>query len=276
MKIQFTKMQGIGNDFVVIDAISQQINLSAADARKIADRHYGVGCDQILLVEKPLGSQADFRYRILNADGSEVGQCGNGVRCFARFVVDKGMTNERKFVVETIAGVMVPQVLESGLVQVDMGVPILAPADIPLLATEQQSLYSFELEGEVYPLGGVSMGNPHGVLIVEDLKAAPVLTLGPKLEAHHAFPENANIGFMQVISRSAVLLRVFERGAGETLACGSGACAAVVSGILQGLLDSTVAVELPGGILNIEWQGGDTPVMMTGPAETVFEGILEL
>ncbi len=276
MQIQFTKMQGIGNDFVVIDAINQPVSLTPEQARRIADRHFGVGCDQILLVEPPRNQDVAFRYRILNADGSEVAQCGNGARCFARFVRDKGLTDRDEFLVETQDGLMILSIQPDGQVRVNMGAPRLAPADIPFRAEAQAVTYPLEVDGETLTVGVVSMGNPHAVLRVPDVAAAPVTTLGPRIEHHPRFPQRTNVGFMEVVDAGRLRLRVWERGAGETLACGSGACAAVVSGRLQGLLGERVAVDLPGGQLIIEWQGGDAPVYLTGPATTVFEGSLEL
>lgn len=276
MKLQFTKMQGIGNDFVVIDAINQSLTMNPALARKIADRRYGIGCDQILLVEHPHSEDAQFRYRILNADGSEVGQCGNGARCFARFVQEKGLTDLTSIPVETIAGKMVLHLQENGDVTVDMGTPVLTPGDIPFNAPQRQSTYPLKVAGEIHHIGAVSMGNPHAVLTVEDVLTAPVEELGQAIESHEDFPERVNVGFMQIVSPDHIKLRVFERGAGETLACGSGACAAVVSGIVQGVLEEKVRVELPGGQLMVKWAEADAPVMLTGPAETVFEGTIEI
>jgi diaminopimelate epimerase len=276
MELKFTKMQGIGNDFVVIDAINQSVELTPDLARRIADRRYGIGCDQILVVEPPVSDHVAFRYRIINADGSEVGQCGNGARCFARFVRDKGLIDVDEFAVETASGVLVPRLLENGLVQVDMGQPEFEPAAIPFVANAVAPAYALEVNGETLTVGTVSMGNPHVVLKVGNIDAAPVDTIGPALEQHPRFPERVNVGFMQIVSPRHIRLRVFERGAGETLACGSGACAAVVVGQTWGKLDSQVEVDLPGGQLMIERQSATAPVLMTGPAETVFEGIIEL
>ncbi len=276
MIIQFTKMHGLGNDFVVIDGISQSVSLNCAQIRFIADRHFGIGCDQLLLVEKPVSDNADFKYRIFNADGSEVAQCGNGARCFARFVRDKKLTDKDEIRVDTDAGQLVLQLQEDGLVTVNMGIPRHAPAQIPLQASSEEKLYRLNIADEDVSFGAVSMGNPHAVLTVADVEVAPVNELGAKLESHPFFPQRANIGFMQVVNRHTINLRVFERGAGETMACGSGACAAVVIGIEQGLLDENVSVTLPGGQLNIRWQGRGTPVFMTGSAESVFEGWIDL
>jgi len=276
MELKFTKMQGIGNDFVVIDAINQSVELTPDLARRIADRRYGIGCDQILVVEPPVSDHVAFRYRIINADGSEVGQCGNGARCFARFVRDKGLIDVDEFAVETASWVLVPRLLENGLVQVDIGQPEFEPAAIPFVANAVAPAYALEVNGETLTVGTVSMGNPHVVLEVGNIDAAPVDTIGPALEQHPRFPERVNVGFMQIVSPRHIRLRVFERGAGETLACGSGACAAVVVGQTWGKLDSQVEVDLPGGQLMIERQSATAPVLMTGPAETVFEGIIEL
>lgn len=277
MLISFSKMHGLGNDFVVIDAINQAINLSGEQIRCIADRHFGVGCDQLLLVEKPVNANADFKYRIFNADGSEVAQCGNGARCFARFVSEKRLTDKREITVDTDAGQLILRLTEHGLVTVNMGVPRHSPAQIPLLASSEAKQYHADSTrcGAV-EFAALSMGNPHAVLQVDDVATAPVSTLGAELESHPLFPQRVNVGFMQVVSRSQIKLRVYERGAAETLACGSGACAAVVAGIELGLLDSRVHVALPGGELTIEWAGRGFPVMMTGPAISVFEGQIEL
>ena len=276
MRLKFTKMQGLGNDFVVIDAIRQKVHLTPEKIRFLADRHFGVGCDQVLLVESAHQAHADFRYRIFNADGSEVAQCGNGARCFARFVRDQGLSAKDEIQVDTDAGRLVLRHSDADQITVNMGVPRHAPAEIPLEAEEERYRYPVEVDGRTWSFGAVSMGNPHAVLLVDDVDSAPVDTLGPRLESHAAFPERVNVGFMQVQDAHNVRLRVFERGSGETLACGSGACAAVVVGIEQGLLLSPVKVELPGGKLSIAWQGRGFPVFMTGPAVKVFEGDIEL
>jgi diaminopimelate epimerase len=276
MKLNFTKMHGAGNDFVVFDGISQHVDLSAAQIRAIADRHFGVGCDQLLLVEKPTVAGADFRYRIFNADGGEVEQCGNGARCFVRFVVDKGLTDKSTILVETKSGLIQPRLENDGRVTVNMGAPRFAPAEIPFDAPARALTYELDVHGTPALISAVSMGNPHAVQIVQDVDAAPVASQGPVIEAHPRFPQRVNAGFMQIVDRNRIRLRVYERGAGETLACGTGACAAVAAGISRGLLDSRVEVETRGGSLTIEWQGESTPVMMTGPAETVFEGTLEI
>nr|WP_228370311.1 diaminopimelate epimerase [Methylococcus capsulatus] len=270
--MRFTKMQGLGNDFVVIDAIHQTVNLDEAALRRLADRHYGIGCDQILLVEPPASDEVDFRYRIFNADGGEVSQCGNGARCFARFVREKGLIDRDEIRVETAAGRMVLWLEAGGEVRVEMGVPRHAPAEVPLLADRERSVYTVNVEGVDWQFGAVSVGNPHAVITVADVDEAPVARVGTVLERHELFPERANIGFMQVLDLHHARLRVYERGTGETLACGSGACAAAVVGILQGTLESPVRIDLPGGTLRIGWQGRGTPVYLSGPAVTVFEG----
>jgi len=276
MLVRFTKMHGLGNDFVVIDAISQRIRLTPEQVRALADRHRGIGCDQLLLVEPPTRPEMDFRYRIYNADGSEVEHCGNGARCFARFVRDKKLVMRDRVAVETARGEAILNLREDLQVEVDMGAPELMPERIPFIADEKAAIYEVEGDGQTIELSAVSMGNPHGVLVVDNVDSAPVATLGPALERHSRFPNRANIGFMQILSRSEVRLRVFERGAGETQACGTGACAAVVAGRLRGLLDERVLVHLPGGDLEIAWAGEGEPVMMTGPATTVFEGQIYL
>ncbi len=276
MLINFTKMHGLGNDFVVIDAINQSIHLAPEQIRKWADRHFGVGFDQLLLVEKPVSENADFKYRIFNADGSEVSQCGNGARCFARFVRDKGLTPKDEIRVDTDAGQLVLRCDAAGLITVNMGIPQHLPNRIPLLMSEEAKLYRAEVNGVPVEFAAVSMGNPHAVIRVEDVRHAPVETIGAQLERHPLFPQRVNVGFMQVLSRREIHLRVYERGAAETLACGSGACAAVVAGIEQNLLDNKVGVSLPGGHLMIEWAGRGYPVFMSGPAVSVFEGQIQL
>ena len=276
MRLKFTKMHGQGNDFVVLDGVRQDVRLSAAQVRAIADRHFGVGCDQLLVVEKPASSANDFRYRILNADGGEVEQCGNGARCFARFVIDQGLTTRTQLLVETAGGVIRPKVEPSGQVTVDMGQPRFAPRDIPFDAPAQQDIYTLAIGGASVEISALSMGNPHAVQLVADVDRAPVATQGPLIENHPAFAQRVNAGYMQVLSRSHVLLRVWERGAGETLACGTGACAAVVAGIRRGLLDTQVRVTTRGGDLTIRWSTPNSPVMMTGDAVRVFEGVVEI
>ena len=278
MTLKFTKMHGIGNDFVVIDAISQTIRLTPQQIKQIADRHFGVGCDQLLLVEKPSGRfvNVDFRYRIFNADGGEVEQCGNGARCFVKFVHEKGLTNKTGIDVETARGVIFLQLQADGQVTVNMGAPRFTPEDIPFKADRIETSYTLDLGGISTNICAVSMGNPHAIQIVNDVDSAALETQGPLIESHARFPQRVNAGFMQIVDAQHIRLRVFERGSGETLACGSGACAAVVSGIRMGLLQSPVRVAMRGGELNIAWSGDDAPVWMTGPAQTVFEGEIDL
>lgn len=278
MKLRFTKMHGLGNDFVMIDAISQPVKITPDRARKIADRNFGVGCDQILIVEAPTIPDADFKYRIFNADGSEVENCGNGARCFAIFVRMRKLTGSHVIRAQTANGILVLNVVDKYSVKVDMGVPELQPTNIPFIAETEQVTYTLdipELRQQV-AIGAVSMGNPHAVVSVDDTLQYPVETVGPLIEKHARFPNRVNAGFMTVVDRSAIKLRVFERGSGETLACGTGACAAVVAGVLQGKLDNNVTVELPGGKLTIEWQGPGTHVFMTGPVATVFHGQMRI
>jgi diaminopimelate epimerase len=276
MRLRFTKMQGVGNDFVVVDAIGQTVSLDAAKVRRIADRHFGVGCDQLLLIEPPRSSGTDFYYRIFNADGEEVQHCGNGARCFLRYVRDKGLTHKREIRVETLSGVITPRLEADGQVTVDMGPPQFAPAKIPFTAEREAPTYLLDVGGQPVEISALSMGNPHAVQILDDVDRAPVATQGPLIERHPRFPERVNAGYMQVVDRHHIRLRVWERGAGETLACGTGACAAVVAGISRGLLESPVTVTTRGGDLTIAWGGPSRPVLMTGPAQTVFEGELEL
>ncbi len=283
MKIKFTKMHGAGNDFVVVDAIHQDIALTPAQWKFIADRRFGIGADQMLVVEKTVSEGIDFRYRIYNADGGEVEQCGNGARAFARFVSDKGLTTKRVIRVETMSGIIEPTLEDDGRVTVDMGAPVLAPEQVPFdpsgLGSKTEgddTLWPLDVDGKTTWISVVSMGNPHAVQIVADTEAAPVLTDGPLIERHVRFPKRVNAGFMQVVDRHNVNLRVFERGVGETLACGTGACAAVVAGIRRGLLDTPVAVQTHGGELVIGWAGPGKPVMMTGPAVSVFEGEIDI
>lgn len=268
-------MQGLGNDFVVIDGINQAVSLTQAQIRFIADRHFGIGCDQILIVEKAAGN-ADFFYRIYNADGGEVEQCGNGARCFVRYVHDHGLTHQRQVNVETLSGLIQPMLQENGEVTVNMGIPKFEPDDIPFVAERRALIYDLEVQGVTVKISALSMGNPHAVRVVEDLDAAPVCSEGALIEVHPQFPKRVNVGYMQVMDRHHVRLRVFERGAGETLACGTGACAAAVTGIQQGLLDTPVTVTTRGGNLSISWMGENNPVLMTGPAVTVFEGEINL
>lgn len=281
MNIQFTKMQGAGNDFMVIDAIHQPIDLSAAQIKFLANRQFGVGFDQLLLVEP--STIADFKYRIFNADGSEVAQCGNGARCFVRFVVDQKLTTKQEILVETASGIISPKLEKNGQVTVNMGKPRFNPDEIPFVADAVQKKYEIEVnlsedKGKMYQISALSMGNPHAVLVVENIDTAPVESLGAALEVNPRFPERVNVGFMQIVNAHEIKLRVFERGSGETLACGTGACAAVVAGIQMGQLASPVTVIAKGGTLSIAWPalelGLDAPVMMTGPAETVFTGTI--
>jgi diaminopimelate epimerase len=281
MRIKFSKMHGLGNDFVVIDAISQKLRLTPEKIRFIADRHFGIGCDQILLVEIPESSSVDFRYRIFNADGSEVENCGNGARCFARFVRDRKLTGKKIIKVETAGGLIELNVQDDEQVSVNMGVPRLLPEQIPFTGENKSVLsravtYPLSVAGKTLQISAVSMGNPHAVQIVDNVKTAEVETLGPLIENHPQFPARVNAGFMQIVSRDEINLRVYERGAGETLACGTGACAAVVAGRLRGLLNEKVKVNLPGGSLRIEWPDETAPVIMTGPAEFVFHGQIKL
>jgi diaminopimelate epimerase len=276
MMLRFTKMHGLGNDFVVFDAISQRVELTAAQLRFLADRHFGVGCDQILLVERPTQAGVDFRYRIFNADGGEVQQCGNGARCFVRFVHEKGLTDKTEIRVETASGVIVPRLEADGQVTVDMGPPRFAPAEIPFQAPEQAAMYVLDLPVGPVEIVALSMGNPHAVLETCNVDTAPVAEWGPLIERHPRFPERVNVGFMQLVHRRAIKLRVFERGSGETLACGTGACAAAVAGMSRGLLDSVVEVQTRGGSLTIRWDGPGHSVFMTGPAVSVFEGEIQL
>lgn len=276
MQLQFTKMHGAGNDFVVLDLISQRYRLRGRDVRQLADRHTGVGCDQVLVVEAPRSPDVDFRYRIFNADGREVEQCGNGARCFARFVREKHLTSKRNITVETRAGVLELKVRNRTDVEVNMGVPKFEPQEIPFRTAARAASYTLEVGGQSLEIGALSMGNPHAVHRVRNVDRAPVRELGPLIESHADFPRGVNAGFMQVLSDRRVKLRVYERGVGETLACGTGACAAVVYGSLRGWLRDSVTVELPGGKLSVSWAGEGEPVLMTGPTEVVFEGTITL
>ncbi|ENQ1532922.1 diaminopimelate epimerase [Vibrio parahaemolyticus] len=274
MHFHFSKMHGLGNDFMVVDCITQNVFFSQDLIRRLADRHTGVGFDQLLVVEAPYDPETDFHYRIFNADGSEVEQCGNGARCFARFVRLKGLTNKYSISVSTKKGKMILDVEDDGEVTVNMGVPEFEPNKIPFKAKQKEKTYIMRAGDKTLFCGAVSMGNPHVVTVVDDVDTADVDILGPLLESHERFPERVNAGFMQVVSRDHIRLRVYERGAGETQACGSGACGAVAVGILQGLLDESVKVSLPGGELHISWQGPGKPLFMTGPATHVFDGQL--
>ncbi len=276
MKLKFTKMHGLGNDFVVLDATAAPITLTAAQLRFIADRHFGIGCDQLLMVEPARHPDTDFYYRIFNADGGEVEQCGNGARCFVRYVHDRGLTQKRVIRVGTLGGVIEPRLETDGQITVNMGVPQFEPGRIPFDAPDVAPLYDLAVAGKTIKINVLSMGNPHAVQIVADVDAAPVTTEGPLIESHPRFAQRVNAGYLQVLDRAHVRLRVYERGAGETLACGTGACAAVVSGIMRGLLDARVTVATRGGDLVIVWAGAGQPVLMTGPAVTVFDGEIEI
>ncbi|MDO8299014.1 diaminopimelate epimerase [Lacisediminimonas sp.] len=283
MKLKFTKMHGAGNDFIVIDAISQQVALDAAQWRRLAERRFGIGADQILVVERAQRPDVDFRYRIYNADGGEVEQCGNGARAFVKFVTDKGLTDKRSILVETMAGTIALTLEAGGGITVNMGAPVLEPALVPFDASGLQAaaqgsdrLWPLEIGARTIAFSVVSMGNPHAVQVVPDVDAAAVATEGPLIEHHARFPNRVNAGFMQVVDAHTIRLRVFERGAGETLSCGTGACAAVVAGVRRGLLQSPVRVQTRGGVLSIAWAGGASPVMMTGPAVSVFDGEIDI
>ncbi len=279
MKLKFTKMHGAGNDFIVVNAIDQQVDLTPAQWAQLADRRFGIGADQILVVEPSPAAGIDFRYRIFNNDGGEVEQCGNGARAFVKFVIDQGLTSKRTIRVQTMNGVIEPRMEENGAITVDMGAPVLAPTEVPFdaaavsgVAAGDDLLWPLQIGSDTVLFSVVSMGNPHAVQVVDDVDSAPVLETGPLIEHHPRFPKRVNAGFMQLLSRRHVRLRVFERGAGETLACGTGACAAVVAGIRRGLLDSPVQVDARGGTLTIAWAGPGSPVMLSGPAVNVFEG----
>jgi diaminopimelate epimerase len=276
MLFKFSKMHGLGNDFVVIDAVTQSVHLSSEDIQFLANRRLGIGCDQVLLVEPSVNKAADFRYRIFNADGEEVAQCGNGARCLARFVHDKTLTDKQQISVETNSGIIYLSLQDYGNVTVNMGMPRFDPKDIPLIAEHAADVYPIQVGDRFFEIGVVSMGNPHAVLQVEDVDQAPVESLGALIEKHPTFPQRVNVGFMQIVDSEHIKLRVFERGVGETLACGTGACAAVVIGRQRNLLGTQVKVDLSGGQLLINWAGGDSPVLMTGPAEHVFEGQIKL
>lgn len=283
MRLKFTKMHGQGNDFVVIDGVRQAVSLTPERVRFLAERHFGIGCDQVLLVERAREAGNDFRYRIWNADGGEVEQCGNGARCFARFVRDQGLATKDEIRVETARGVIRPRLEPSGRITVDMGPPRFAPAEIPFDYPAEQPTYVLDIGAEPVELSVLSMGNPHAVQVVDDIETAPVTAQGPLIEHHRAFPGRVNAGYLEVVARDHIRLRVWERGAGETLACGTGACAAVVAGIRRGLLDPEVRVTTRGGDLAINWQGGiagmtlpPPPVMMSGEAVRVYDGEIEL
>src|SRR5258706_350033 len=277
MRLKFTKMQGAGNDFVVVDGVSRAVEITPERARRIADRHFGVGCDQVLLVEKPRSKDADFRYRIWNADGGEVEQCGNGARCFVRFVHDQGLMKKNEIRVETLSGIIVPRIEADGQVTVDMGKPLFDPERVPFDVRGLQPVlggkrWPLDLAGREAAVAVLSMGNPHAVQTVVDADSAPVTTEGPLIEGHRRFPQRVNAGYMQVLGRTRIRLRVWERGAGETLACGTGACAAVAAGIREGLLEDSVEVDTRGGRLTIRWRGGGQPRFVTGPARAGVGG----
>jgi diaminopimelate epimerase len=276
MPVPFTKMHGAGNDFVVFDGVTRPIALTPEKIRRLADRRFGIGCDQVLLVERPTAGGADFRYRIFNADGGEVEQCGNGARCFVRFVRDRRLTAKDEIAVETLSGMIYPRLEPDGNVTVNMGVPRLDPAAVPFEASTRENVYDLEVNGRKVSVTVLSMGNPHAVQVVPEVDSAPVNTQGPLIERHPRFPQRVNAGYMQIVDRGHIRLRVYERGAGETLACGTGACAAVVAGRQRGLLDDKVDVKLLGGTLRVSWAGEGQPVWMTGPAVTVFEGTIDL
>lgn len=276
MKLAFTKMHGAGNDFVVIDGVTQAVNLNTNQLRRLADRHRGIGCDQILMVTPPDNPDADFRYHVFNADGSRAGQCGNGARCVGRFLREKRLTRQREILLQTDDDSLALSLTEDGRVFAGLGAPRFAPAEVPFQADETQDQYTLDVQGQSLSIGALSMGNPHAILMVDDCDAAPVSTLGPLLEAHTRFPERVNVGFMQVQSRGEVKLRVFERGVGETDACGSGACAAAVHGMKLGLLDEEVLVSLPGGKLSVSWPSMGDRVWLGGPTATVFNGTVTL
>jgi diaminopimelate epimerase len=272
MRLRFTKMHGLGNDFIVIDAINQRVNLSPEQIQRLSDRRFGIGCDQLLIVEAPRSPDADFYYRIFNYDGSEVENCGNGARCFAKFVRDRQLTGKSTIIVDTVCGRMSLQIQKNNLISVDMGVPILEPAAIPFRANRRQTTYPLQLSDRVITISAISLGNPHAVTVVESVATALIAIQGPEIEAHSDFPNKVNAGFMAIKSMREIDLRVYERGVGETLACGTGACAAVVAGCLQHQLEASVLVNLPGGTLTVEWAGEGHSVMMSGPAASVFHG----
>lgn len=276
MLMKFTKMHGLGNDFVVIDAVTQNVRVTASMARRLSDRKTGIGCDQVLVVEPPSDPEIDFNYRIFNSDGAEVEQCGNGARCLARFVQDRRLTGKNPIRVKTCNRVMQLEMVNKSTVSVDMGVPELNPQEIPFEAPEKATTYDLDVDSESYSIAAVSMGNPHAVLTVDNAEKAPVAELGEKIESHQRFPNRVNVGFMEIRDRSEIRLRVFERGVGETEACGSGACAAAVAALQQDLVDSPVTLQLNRGSLKIDWQGEGQPLIMTGPAATVFHGRIRI
>ena len=276
MLIKFTKLHGLGNDFVVIDAVRQHINLTTKAIKKMADRNVGIGCDQVLILEPPADKNSDFNYRIFNCDGTEVEQCGNGARCMGRYIADQQLSGKQTVLLQTKNRVMEVSIKPKNLVTANMGAPIFTPAEIPFISNQEEKLYPIETDTERYEIAAVSVGNPHAVIQVKDIETTAVNDIGPQIQAHNQFPESVNVGFMQIIDRQTIKLRVYERGVGETQACGSGACAAAVAAIQQNLVDSKVKLELVGGVLWVEWQGKDQPILMTGPAETVFHGKIKL
>lgn len=276
MLTKFTKMHGLGNDFVLIDAVRQAVNITPELVRRIADRNLGIGCDQVLIIEPPATKNVDFNYRIFNCDGAEVEQCGNGARCMGRYIFDQQLSGKKSLLLQTKNRLMEVKSRGQHLIQVNMGPPQLEPSAVPFQAEQQQLLYDMEVGGEIHQLSAISMGNPHAVIQVEDIEAAPVANIGPQLQQHARFPQSVNVGFMAITDRQHIQLRVFERGVGETQACGSGACAAAVAAIQCDLVDHSVVVALPGGELSIEWQGDGNAVYMTGPAVTVFHGKIKL
>ena len=277
MLLKFTKMHGLGNDFMVVDGVTQKVFFSTDLIKKLSDRHFGIGFDQLLLVEPPFDPEVDFHYRIFNADGSEVQMCGNGARCFVRFVIDQQLTNKRDITVSTVSGVLRLKLNDDDTVTVNMGTPRFDPKALPFTAPEQNLRYKIKVsDGTEFEHGAVSMGNPHAVFFFDDVSTAPVEKYGSELECHENFPEKVNVGFAQVVNPHTMNLRVFERGCGETMACGTGACAAAVVAIAQGRVKSPVSVTLPGGTLRISWDGGNSPVMMSGPATSVYEGTIQI
>lgn len=276
MLIKFTKMHGLGNDFVIIDAVRQHINLTTEAIKKMADRNVGIGCDQVLILEPPAEKNSDFNYRIFNCDGNEVEQCGNGARCVGRYIADQQLSGKQTVLLQTKNRLMEVSIKPKNMVTANMGAPIFTPAEIPLISDQEEKLYPIETDTERYEIAAISVGNPHAVIQVKDIDTTAVSDIGPQIQALNQFPESVNVGFMQIIDRQTIKLRVYERGVGETQACGSGACAAAVAAIQQNLVDSKVKLELLGGTLWVEWQGNDQPILMTGPAETVFHGKIKL
>ena len=276
MLMKFTKMHGLGNDFVVIDTVRQNVDVSPEMVRRLAHRNLGIGCDQVLVIEPPSEKNIDFNYRIFNCDGAEVEQCGNGARCLGRYIFDQRLSGKKSVLVKTKNRVMEIQSSSKNLITANMGAPVFKPADIPFIAEQQDKLYTIDIDNQPYSISAISMGNPHAVIQVEDIDSVAVEALGSQLQAHPRFPESVNVGFMEIVNRQHIKLRVFERGVGETQACGSGACAAAVAAIQQELVDHSIRVELLGGELRIEWRGDSQPVLMSGPAISVFQGQIKL